>query len=93
MQCRRNFAVGLAGLVLAGAALAQAFPQKPVTVVVPFVPGGSSDATMRALSVKLGENLGQPVVLDNKPGANGTLGAGHVVRAPADGYTDRKSVV
>jgi tripartite-type tricarboxylate transporter receptor subunit TctC len=87
MQLSRIVAAAATSLVLVGSALAQAFPQKPITVVVPFVPGGSSDATMRAMSVKLGENLGQPVVLDNKPGANGTLGAGQVVRAPADGYT------
>ena len=87
MQIRRILTVTAASLALAASALAQTFPQKPVTVVVPFVPGGSSDATMRAMSVKFGENLGQPVVLDNKPGANGTLGAGLVVRAPADGYT------
>jgi tripartite-type tricarboxylate transporter receptor subunit TctC len=87
MHSRRIFAAAAASLVLAGAAFAQAFPQKPITVVVPFVPGGSSDATMRAMHVKLGEILGQPVVLDNKPGANGTLGVGIAARAPADGYT------
>lgn len=74
-------------LLAAAGASAQAFPTKPVTVVVPFVPGGSSDTTMRAMSVKLGELLGQPVILDNKPGANGTIGAGIVTRAPADGHT------
>lgn len=88
MTFSRIFATAAAaGLVLAGSALAQSFPTKAVTVVVPFVPGGSSDTTMRAMSVKFGEILGQPVVLDNKPGANGTLGAGQVVRAPTDGYT------
>lgn len=65
----------------------QAYPHRPVTVVVPFVPGGSSDTTMRAASQKLAEQLGQPVVLDNKPGANGTIGAGIVQRAAPDGYT------
>ena len=75
-------------MALAGvAALAQGYPSRPVTVVVPFTPGGSSDATMRAMSVKLGEHLGQPVVLENKPGANGSLGAGLVARAQPDGYT------
>ncbi|HEX7892093.1 MAG TPA: tripartite tricarboxylate transporter substrate binding protein [Ramlibacter sp.] len=87
MQIHRILGAAAASLAFAASALAQSFPQKPVTVVVPFVPGGSSDATMRAMSVKFGEALGQPVVLDNKPGANGTLGAGQVVRAPADGYT------
>ena len=85
MKFPRILAAG--ALLLAVGAMAQSFPQKPVTVVVPFVPGGSSDTTMRAMSVKLGEQLGQPVILDNKPGANGTIGAGIVARAPADGYT------
>lgn len=77
----------VAALATASAAYAQAFPTKPVTVIVPFAPGGSSDATARAISGKLTELLGQPVVLDNKPGANGTIGASLVARAPADGYT------
>jgi tripartite-type tricarboxylate transporter receptor subunit TctC len=79
--------VGTACLVGAAPARAQAYPTKPVTVIVPFTPGGSSDATMRAMSGKLGELLGKPLVLDNKPGANGTLGASMVARAAPDGYT------
>ena len=78
---------GASILMLAQGAVAQGYPQRPVTVVVPFVPGGSSDTTMRAASHKLAENLGQSVVLDNRPGANGTIGAGIVARAPADGHT------
>lgn len=81
----------LALLVLAaissGPARAQAYPAKPITVIVPFTPGGSSDTTMRAMSGKLGELLGTPLVLDNRPGANGTLGAAMVARAAPDGYT------
>jgi tripartite-type tricarboxylate transporter receptor subunit TctC len=68
-------------------AVAADFPTKPLTVIVPFPPGGSSDATMRAMSGKLTERLRQPVVIENKPGANGTIGAGMVARAPADGHT------
>lgn len=80
--------LGLAlGLTLLGSAWAQSYPAKPIVVVVPFPPGGSSDAVMRVASAKLGEQLGQPVVLDNKPGANGSIGAGFVARAAADGYT------
>ncbi|NML46170.1 tripartite tricarboxylate transporter substrate binding protein [Ramlibacter sp. G-1-2-2] len=87
MQFGRFIAAAAASLVLAASAFAQAYPQRPVIVVVPFVPGGSSDTTMRTLSARMGESLGQSVVLDNKPGANGTLGAGLVVRAQPDGYT------
>ncbi|WP_326534010.1 Bug family tripartite tricarboxylate transporter substrate binding protein [Pseudorhodoferax sp.] len=69
---------------LAGAA--DPYPSRPIVATVPFPPGGSSDAVMRALSVPLAKALGQPVVLDNKPGANGTLGAQAVARAAADGH-------
>ena len=68
-------------------AFAQSFPTKPITAIVPFPPGGSSDATMRVMSEKLTELLGQPLVIDNKPGANGSIGAGQVARAKPDGYT------
>ena len=83
----------LAGLCLSLAAVAAApafagpWPEKPVTIVVPFPPGGSTDAIARALTPKLQEKLGQSFVVDNKAGATGTIGAGQVKRAPADGYT------
>jgi tripartite-type tricarboxylate transporter receptor subunit TctC len=77
----------LALSLVAVAATAQEFPTRPITVIVPFPPGGSSDTTMRAMSGKLAELLGQPVVLDNKPGANGSIGATAVARAKPDGYT------
>jgi tripartite-type tricarboxylate transporter receptor subunit TctC len=69
------------------AAQAQAWPAKPVTMVVPFPPGGSTDMLARALAPKLQEKLGQTFLVDNKPGATGTIGAAAVKRAPADGYT------
>jgi tripartite-type tricarboxylate transporter receptor subunit TctC len=69
------------------AALAQQYPTKPVTVVVPFTPGGSSDITARTVAAKLQESLGQSFVIDNKPGANGSLGGKFVAAAQPDGYT------
>ncbi|MEJ6023701.1 Bug family tripartite tricarboxylate transporter substrate binding protein [Ramlibacter sp. PS4R-6] len=69
------------------AASAFAYPDKPVTLVVPFPPGGSTDAIARVLSQKLQEKLGGTWVIDNKAGATGTIGAAFVKRAPADGYT------
>jgi tripartite-type tricarboxylate transporter receptor subunit TctC len=74
-------------LALAATAPAFAFPDKPVTMVVPFPPGGSTDAIARVLAQKLPEKLGGTWLVDNKPGATGTIGAAFVKRAPADGYT------
>jgi tripartite-type tricarboxylate transporter receptor subunit TctC len=66
---------------------AQPYPNKVITIVVPFPPGGSTDGMARAIAPKMQEVLGQSVIVDNKPGATGTVGAGFVKRAPADGYT------
>lgn len=67
--------------------LAQAFPTKPITIIVPFPAGGASDASTRIVAQKLGDNLKQPVLVDNRPGAGGQIGASTAKRAPADGYT------
>jgi tripartite-type tricarboxylate transporter receptor subunit TctC len=79
----------LMGLTLAAAALSAfaAYPEKTVTLVVPFPPGGSTDAIARVIGQKLQEKLGQSFIVDNKAGATGTIGAAFVKRAPADGYT------
>jgi tripartite-type tricarboxylate transporter receptor subunit TctC len=78
----------LLGLAVAVAAtVAFAYPEKPVTIVVPFPPGGSTDNIARVLAQKLSEKMGQSFVVDNKAGATGTIGAAFVKRAPADGYT------
>jgi len=74
-------------LAATGAALAQAWPAKPVTLLVPFPPGGSSDAIARMLGNKLQEQLGGNFVVDNRAGAGGTIGTAIVKRSPADGYT------
>jgi len=82
----KHLVAGLAvGFGLASSAFA--WPDKPVTIIVPFPPGGSTDNLARAIAPGLQAQLGQNFVVDNKPGATGTIGAGLVKRAPADGYT------
>ena len=69
------------------AALTQGYPAKPIRMIVPFPAGGATDILARALSQKLGEKMGQPVIVDNRPGAGGTIGADAASKAPPDGYT------
>lgn len=76
-----------AALTTPGARAQAAFPSRPITMIVPFPPGGPTDLVARVIAQKMSESLGQPVVIDNKGGANGNLGAMVAVRAPADGYT------
>lgn len=81
-------ALAVAGpLALTGVAAQNTFPSKPVRIIVPFTPGGSSDVLARAIGLELGKALKQPVVIDNVPGAGGALGAEKAARSPADGYT------
>jgi len=78
----------VAALVLwAAPASAETYPSKPVRMVVPFAAGGGADLVARAVAGGLAKRLGQPIVVDNKPGGGGTLGADAVAKAPADGYT------
>ena len=72
---------------IAAPALAQSFPSKAVRFIVPFAPGGQSDVVARTVGQKLAERWGQPVLIENKPGAATTLGADFVAKAPADGHT------
>ena len=74
-------------LLGAGSALAQTYPAKPVRVIIPFVAGGSSDIVGRAIAAKFQETLGQPGVVENRPGANGAIAAEFVAKAEPDGYT------
>ncbi|MDR6214913.1 tripartite tricarboxylate transporter substrate binding protein [Paracidovorax wautersii] len=79
----------LGALALTGpaAAWAQAYPDRPVKLVIPFAPGGATDILGRLLATALGERLGQPMVVENKPGAGTVVAASMVAKAPADGYT------
>jgi tripartite-type tricarboxylate transporter receptor subunit TctC len=90
MQRRNTFAVlacllGLTTVHLSGQA--QSWPVRPIKLVVPFPPGGLIDNMARLVAPRLAQEVGQPIVIDNKPGAGGNLGAGEAARAAADGYT------
>ncbi len=79
--------VALAAFVVASAALGQSYPSRPITVVVPFPPGASNDALARITRDPLSEILGQPITIENRPGAGGSIGSGTVANAAPDGYT------
>ncbi|MBO9649134.1 MAG: tripartite tricarboxylate transporter substrate binding protein [Variovorax sp.] len=89
-QTRRQaltLALSLAAATAAGPLWAQSYPSKPITIVVAYPAGGDTDALVRLYAEKLQARIGQPVVIDNKPGASGVIGSSFVSKAPADGYT------
>ena len=80
-------ALALAAALVSSSGLAQSFPSKPIRVIIPFVAGGSSDIVGRAIGSKFQELLGQPAVVENKPGANGAIAAEFVAKSEPDGHT------
>jgi len=84
---RRHATAALLALAVAGPVSAQTYPDKPIRIVVGFAPGGFTDVLARLIGQKLSERLGQPVLVENRPGAAGTLGADLVAKAKPDGYT------
>lgn len=87
MRIAKILTVFAIAICFAVPALAQDYPAKPVTVIVPYTEGSATDIIARIVSKKLSEMWGQPVMIENKPGAGGTVGAGVVAKAPPDGYT------
>ena len=83
----RKIGVMLLTALTVSVSLAQSYPNRPVRVIIPFPPGGTLDAVGRMLAQKLSEQMGQPFVIENKPGGNGVIGADIVAKAPSDGYT------
>ena len=87
IMLRRIYAFVLGCLWITGTLAQSSYPAKPVKLVVPFTPGGSSDILARAIGQELSKSLGQSFVIDNVPGAGGSIGADRVAKSPADGYT------
>ena len=87
MKALQRTLLAVAALAFAVAAHAQAWPSKPIKIIVPYPPGGTSDILARSVGQKMSEQYGQPVVVENKPGATGNIGADFVAKSPPDGYT------
>jgi tripartite-type tricarboxylate transporter receptor subunit TctC len=84
---RRRLAAAILLLAGAGSALAQSYPARPITVVVPYAVGGTTDIVARLVTAQLGNSLGQPIIVDNKPGGGGNIGWTAVARSAPDGHT------
>src|SRR5690606_30176697 len=84
---RQFLAASMLALGLGAPAAMAAYPEKPITLIVPFPAGSGTDAVGRIFAEEISTKLGQPVVVENKPGANATIAAGHVAKAEPDGYT------
>ena len=87
MTTRRSVLAGLAAAALPRAAFAQTYPSRPISLLVPWAPGGSTDILARIVATHLHQSMGQPVVIENRTGASGNIGTGAVARAAPDGYT------
>ena len=87
MKFRRIFATLATLSALTGAAHAQGYPNKSIRVIIPAAPGDSCDILVRLIAPKVGERLGQPLVIENRPGSGGQLGLTLLKQAPPDGYT------
>src|ERR1044071_963720 len=83
----RSLAIALAALLIAPSAFAQSYPTRPITLIVPYAPGGSVDAVARVIAPRLGERLGQNIIIENVAGAGGVTGTQRAARAEPDGYT------
>jgi tripartite-type tricarboxylate transporter receptor subunit TctC len=79
--------IALLSIFFSAAALAQEYPNRPVRMVMPFAPGGPTDIVARLVSERLSARIGQPVVIENRAGANGIIGTEHVAKSAPDGYT------
>ena len=87
MSKTKSIFIALAALLVSTAAQAQSWPTKPIMFVVPFAPGGGTDAFARPMAAQLDQTLGQRILIENKAGAGGTLGASYASKQLADGYT------
>ena len=83
----KKLLAALLALAFSSAAFAQAYPNKPIRLIVPWPPGGPAEALARTVSTKMTEVMGQPFIIEAKPGANGTIGTAFVAKAAPDGYT------